>query len=579
MAQPLDGNQRKGFVRLEREDQNEDHAFDHEAQIVSADISSNASTPASIDVEDSDSAAELSWVSTPTSIDVEDSAELSWVTEFKDLFHLALPMIGTYMATMGMSVVVLFFVGRLGAESLAAAALASMFCNVTGFSVINGLNSASDTLSSQAFGARNYHSLGVLLQRSLLISSLFAVGISLLWIVAEQVLLLFGQSSTVSSLAGQYCRIMIAGLPAYCFYEAVKRYLQAQSIVFPTTVISAITVGFCASASYILIFSLDWGFLGAPLALVLSYWFSAACLYVWVTVGGLHLRTWTGWSRECLQDWRPYLRLGVPGVAMLCAEWWGFEVHALIAGRFGTVSLAAQTLLLNSISLMFMYSLGISISASIRVGNFLGAGKPRHAALCSRVSLASCMVGMSFQAIAFLAARSYWGYIFTNDEEVVSLVARTIPILASFMVFDGLQGVASGVLRGCGRQKLGAYTNIIGYWLLALPLSFPLAFNAGLGIRGQYLALSVASICICVVFLTAIYRMDWNKHACEATEREAASKAAHQDAGGFLQDSTADSEDPISQIFVIDDDDDDGTARSDEDEEQVEFSSIEMEGI
>ena len=124
----------------------------------------------------------------------------------------------------------------LGENELGAASLAIVFCNVTGYSVIQGILTALDTLCSQAFGSKNYLLLGVVLQRGLFIGYLIAVPIGVLWLFSEQLLLLARQDPTVAALTGMYTRWLIPCLVPYVAVDAIRRYLIAQSITTPVVV-------------------------------------------------------------------------------------------------------------------------------------------------------------------------------------------------------------------------------------------------------------------------------------------------------------------------------------------------------
>jgi Na+-driven multidrug efflux pump len=155
---------------------------------------------------------------------------------------------------------------------------------------------------------------------------------------------------------------------------------------------------------------------------------------------------------------------------MLIAEWWGFEVHALVSGMLGVIPLDVMEVVMNVMGCTFMIPLALGIASSTRIGNLLGANKPERATLFFRVAVATGAIIMTVEAIIFLALHNKLGYIFSNDELVVSLVGEVVPIVCSFMVFDGLQGICSGILRGAGKQKIGAFTNVFAYWILALPV-------------------------------------------------------------------------------------------------------------
>lgn len=386
--------------------------------------------------------------------------------------------------------------------------------------------SAVDTLASQSYGAQNFERVGIVLQRGVVVLSITFIPVFCIWILTEQILLLFGQDPDTSKLAALYVRVQIAGLPAYWGFELVKRYLQTQSIVRPGMVVSAIGLAINTFFSFILIYGFDVGFVGAAIAVLLTYWSMFIALLAIVWVRGLHRKTWGGWSKEAFKGLREFCSLGLPGMAMLCAEWWGFEIHALIAGIQGTTVLAAQTLLLNTLSMVFSVPLGLAISASTRVGNFLGAGEAEKARLSSKVSLYCVAVCSSLMGLFFVSIHDVWGYVFTSEEDVVELVSKVLLVACAFMLTDGLQGVASGVFRGSGRQKLGAAFNLTGYWILALPLGSYLAFGAGWGLMGQWAGLMFGSLTVATLELIVLSRTNWKEQAEKALARENAARAA-----------------------------------------------------
>lgn len=220
-----------------------------------------------------------------------------------------------------------------------------------------------------------------------------------------------------------------------------------------------------ALLQYLLVWSpLSIGVIGAPVATAVTYWCLPllTMLYIRFVAGG---SAWGGWEwREALdtpQLWE-FLKLGLPSVAMTCSEWWAFEVIALAAGWLGDKELAAQTVVLNTCSLTYVIPLGISIGASTRIGNALGAFCIRTA----KAAAAACIILASILAVvncsALVAVRHSWGWLWSDDAEVVQMVASVLPLAAIFQVSDALGAASNGILRGCGRPDLGAYINLIG---------------------------------------------------------------------------------------------------------------------
>lgn len=148
---------------------------------------------------------------------------------------------------------------------------------------------------------------------------------------------------------------------------------------------------------------------------------------------------------------------------MLCSEWWAFEICALVAGLLGETALAGQTIVLQTSSLFYMVPMGISISASNRIGNWLGGNFPGRARLSSHCCMIVAWSFATINAALLLSLRFVWGRMFTQDELVLKLVSDILPVAALFQFADGTAGVCNGILRGCGRQKVGSSKSLLNY--------------------------------------------------------------------------------------------------------------------
>ena len=187
------------------------------------------------------------------------------------------------------------------------------------------------------------------------------------------------------------------------------------------------------------------------------------------------------------------------------------EVVALLAGILGPDPLAAQSIVLNTSSLAYMLPLGISVASSTRIGNCLGAGAPRVAKIASRAALVLALCFASLNSSILILVRSHWGKLWSSDPTVIQIVSDILPLAALFQLSDGLGAVGGGVLRGCGHQKLGAYINLCGYYILALPLGSLLGFKFHWGLQGLWTGLTVGIVMCSFVLLVLILRMDWKR--------------------------------------------------------------------
>ncbi|OZJ02302.1 hypothetical protein BZG36_05065, partial [Bifiguratus adelaidae] len=445
----------------------------------------------------------------------------SYKTESIWLFRNAAPIVGSYFMQQLLQTISVFSLGHLGPTELAASALGSMFASVTGWSVVSGATTALDTLCSQAWtGSSDKTMVGVYLQRALLILFLLFVPICAMWWEAENVFLMLDQEPKIALHAGIYLRCLMPGAPAFIAFEALKRYLQAQGIMQAPTYILVIAVPFNALMNYLLVWypPMSLGFAGAPTAVAMTNWLMLGLLILYIRyVAGAE--AWGGWTRACLKGWSEYLRLAIPGILMVCTEWWAFEVVALAASYLGTVSLAAQSIVLTSATVVYTIPFGISIAASNRIGNLLGARLALHAEKAAKTAVVFALVFGSINSIILLAAKDVLGYMFTSDEAVIAVVSSILPLCALFQIADGSAGIIGGIVRGMGRQKIAAYLNLLAYYVIALPLGTWLTFKLRFGLQGLWIGLCLA------LYITAggqaifLYGANWNREVERCQQR------------------------------------------------------------
>ncbi|KAI7877247.1 MATE efflux family protein [Lichtheimia hyalospora FSU 10163] len=437
----------------------------------------------------------------------------SWSEEFRWLLYNSIPLVGTYLLQNAMQIASVFSLGHLGPVELAAAALGTMFANVSAWSVVLGTATALDTFCAQAYtGARDKTLVGVYLQRSLLIMAILFIPIAVVWWYATSILLALNQDPELALKAGLFLRWFLIGAPAFMAFECCKKYMQAQGLMKPPTYAMIIAFPTSFFLNWILVHwePVSLGFVGAPLGTAISYWVMLLVLlvYIWKVRGS---EAWGGWSREALREWWPFLKLAIPGILMVCSEWWAFEIAALAASYLGTTDLAAQSIVLSTISATFTIPYGISVAASNRVGNSLGEGlslKSKRAAYTALIFAVGFGAGNS---TLLLVTRSFFGYLFTSDPNVVIRVSQILPLCALFQIADALYGVSSGVFRGMGRQHVAAWINLLAYYVVGLPIGYVITFQHGWGLAGIWSSLCFAiwlSAAGEVAFLSTI---NWKK--------------------------------------------------------------------
>jgi MATE family multidrug resistance protein len=285
----------------------------------------------------------------------------------------------------------------------------------------------------------------------------------------------------------------------------------------PGTYVLLITSPMSAGLNYLFVYTFKMGLLGAPLATGISYWMSFFLLLCYTRyVAGWEC--WGGWSKACLKNVRVFARLAALGVIHVGTEWWAFEIVAIVAGQLGTISLAAQSVIMTTDQVLNTIPFGIGIAASTRVGNLLGSQNERGAARAANAA-AWLSIGLGGVVLAILMiVKDNYAKIFSDDLQVIKLTAEVMPYVALFQIADGLNGSCGGVLRGQGRQHIGAAVNIISYYCGALPLGIYLAFH-GWGLSGLWIGQCVALYLVGILEWTIVAFSDWRLQVEKAFDR------------------------------------------------------------
>lgn len=431
--------------------------------------------------------------------------------EVRKMLALGLPVAGTQVSSMLIGVVDAILVGHVGVQEMAAAALANVWIWAT-FMFAQGVLMGLDPIVAQAHGAGDGERAGRALHSGVVMALLLSAALALLWLGTERVLVLFGQDPALAREAHAYTIVQIPSIPFFLVYTALRHYLQAREYVRP-----ALFVILGANLLNLLLgWSLIFGHLGFPalglvgagIAACLTRVVSGVGLVALVVALGLHRGAWVPVGRDSLRAsrLRELAGYGVPVAIQVSLEAWAFSGAALLVGHLGATALAAHTIALNLASLSFMMPLGISQGAATRVGNLLGAREPAAAQRAAWVSLALGAGVMGLAALAFVGLREALPRLFTPDVAVVAVCAGILPIAAAFQIFDGTQVVGCGILRGMGRVRPAAAFNLIGYWLLGLPIGGWLALRGGYGLAGLWwgLALGLALVATALVVFVAL---------------------------------------------------------------------------
>ncbi|KAJ7954180.1 Protein DETOXIFICATION [Quillaja saponaria] len=405
------------------------------------------------------------------------------VEEVKRQLWLAGPLIAVSLMQYSLQVISIMFVGHLGELPLSGASLASSFASVTGFSVLLGMGSALETLCGQAYGARQYHMLGVHTQRAMLVLLTLSIPLSLIWYYTRNILESIGQDREICAEAGAFNRWMIPSLFGYGLLQCLNRFLQTQNNVFPLLISSGVTALMHIFFCWFFVFECGWGSKGAALSITISNWVNVFLLVIYINLSPAFTETWAGFSKEAFHDVLSFIKLAIPSAIMICFEYWSFEMVVLLSGLLPNPKLETSVLSvsLNTCWMVYMISVGLGGAISTRVSNELGAGHPQGALLALRIMIIIAISEGAVVALVTILVRNSWGKLYSNEGEVIRYIATMMPLLALSDFLDGFQCVLSGAARGCGWQNLCAFVNLGAYYIVGIPSAVLLAFVFHIG--------------------------------------------------------------------------------------------------
>lgn len=392
-----------------------------------------------------------------------------------------------------------------------------MTASITFYAPCQGLATCLDTLCSQAYGSGHKFLVGLQLQRMCCFLLLLCIPLAGVWIFSEDILVPLVPDREIAALAGLYLRILVISMPASAVFECSKRYMQAQGLFTANTYVLLFAAPLNIFLNWLFVWKLELGYIGAPISAVITQWVMPLLLFLYVYfIDGS--QCWGGFTWRIFSNWGPMIKLALPGMIMVEAEFFAFEILTLGAGRFGSTTLAAQSILVTLTSTTYQLPFPMSVAASTRIANLIGAKLPSAAKTCANVATVAGVCLGIFNCIWVFAFRYQIPRLFTNDPDVIAIVAHASPVVAVLQIFDGTACVASSLLRGVGRQEIGSYANLSAYYIIALPISFFTAFGLGWGLPGLWAGVGIGLMLVTIAEYAYLYSYNWN-HAVEEAEQ------------------------------------------------------------
>ncbi|WJX41190.1 hypothetical protein P8452_28580 [Trifolium repens] len=403
--------------------------------------------------------------------------------ESKKLWHIAAPSIFSRLTMFSITVVTQSFAGHLNDLDLAAISIACTLLIAITFGFLLGMASALETLCGQAYGAGQYHMLGVYLQQQ--------AGLVAIWLIPFHL--------------------------SFPFQFTLQRFLQCQ---LKTAVIAWVSGGALVIhviVSWVFVYKLRIGIVGIALTIDFSWWVSVIGMLVYTLFGGCR-HSWTGFSVEAFVGLWDFFKLSLASGVMLALENFYYRMLLIMSGYMynSDVAIDALSVCVTIYGWESMIPLGFLAATGVRVANELGAGNAKGAKFATMVSVVNTVLaGFIFWLIIVLFNEKL-ALIFTSNLSVIKMVNELSILLAFTILLNCIQPVLSGVAIGSGRQAVVAYINIGSYYLVGIPLGILLGWLLPSGIVGMWTGMMSGTVVQTLILVIITSRYDWEREVRKA---------------------------------------------------------------
>lgn len=441
---------------------------------------------------------------------------------FRDLLKLAIPVSIGQLGHIMLGVVDSFMVGKLGAEPLAAAALANgLFFLIMVFGI--GMSHAITVLVSIAKGEENEEKCGVVLRQGLIVNMFFGIILTALTIIAAQLVIYLDQEETVAILTKSYLSILSLSIIPFMLFQTYRQFVEGLSDT-KTPMYMAI---FANIVNIIGNWALIFGNLGLPalgldgagFATLFTRAFMGFGMMIIVLKAARFKRfdpslNFKSINKKVISN---LVKIGFPSGLTLTLEVSAFAFASIMIGWFGSVQLAAHQIAINLASISYMVVLGISAAVTIKIGNAVGANNYQDAKLIGYSALSLAILFMSATGVIFILFNNFLPSLYINDDRVVEYASSLLIIAAMFQLSDGIQAVGLGILKGLKDVKIPMIITLFSYWVIALPVGYVLGFILDFNISGIWLGLLLGLTLAAIMFVIRFYRKV-NKHIKQKDE-------------------------------------------------------------
>jgi len=438
----------------------------------------------------------------------------AYTKEFSYNLKLAYPVILGMVGHTLIQIVDKLMVGRLGSAELAAVSLGNSFIFIA-MSIGIGFSTAITPIVAEGDAAKDDNQVRSAFHHGLILCSILGVSMFTIVYFSKPLMHFMGQPKEVIALAAPYLDWVAFSLIPMIIYQGYKQFADGLSLTKYSMYAIVLANIVHVPVNYVLIYGIwifpKMGIVGAAMGTVISRIIMVVVMHLMLSRRKeiekfFHGFSFAEFDRKVV---RKIIAIGGPSSMQMLFEVALFTASVWLCGNLGTSSQAANEIALTLATFTYMFAMGFSVTAMIRVSNQRGLNDFRKLNVVARSVFLITIIIETFFALVFIAFHDFLPQFFLETEkglqahdnlEVVAIASKLLIIAALFQLFDGIQAVVLGALRGIQDVKIPMYITFVAYWIFGFPISFYLGQYTNLGAFGVWIGL-LAGLGAAAIFL------------------------------------------------------------------------------
>eukprot|EP00826_Nyctotherus_ovalis_P010557 TRINITY_DN12776_c0_g1_i2.p1 TRINITY_DN12776_c0_g1~~TRINITY_DN12776_c0_g1_i2.p1 ORF type:complete len:529 (+),score=103.38 TRINITY_DN12776_c0_g1_i2:174-1589(+) len=427
-----------------------------------------------------------------------------------DITLLSIPNVIIFVLTNINEMVSLVFIGQTGKEDyISAVGLSTSVLGMIILQPLFAIGSSLDTLIARAFGNGNYRLCGDYLNKAAVLVIAFYIPLGCVLLYVKNILLAIGFEKSIAELLGLYTPRMLLHVLAFVFFYVINRFLNAQQIVYPQMIITALTSLLHPVLCYAFIFKYDFGCFGLNFAYTITSTVSLVSIVVYMLLSSKARKALTMPSLKLFENYLEFLKLSLAGMINDTLEWWGYYILMLWGGYMSSISAATNQIISNIDVIFSMIPTGVGSALTTLVGNSFGKNNPKEAKLYASVSVAINMVIFLVSALALYTYRASIAAFYTPNTEIQALYEKILPLALFSFLMETINILLGRIFVSEGKQDWLGKVNFILYYVIMIPVSYLFMSVLKLEIYGLWIIMSLSSVISVSILLTKLYFQDW----------------------------------------------------------------------